>query len=127
MTSRRLSGIWDRNSGAKLMIRSPVKQHIRSRYGSIKAFELAKGLRPYAVRDYLRGRSILAAERAVMAECGPHDLEQPRLKRRRLSSELVERERAIRACEHRLEELAAALERAVQALETLKGLEAPAE
>lgn len=104
------------------MVHSDVKRHIRARYGTIKAFEKAKGLRPYAVRDHLRGRSVSAAERVISLECGPHELERPRLKRRQTSSPPSEREAAEARCATRLAELTAALDRAVEAVRDLKAL-----
>ncbi|KAI1692041.1 hypothetical protein DdX_21481 [Ditylenchus destructor] len=50
---------------------SPIKAQIRERYGSIKAFEQAFMLKPGMVRDHLRGRSVAAAETAILREFGP--------------------------------------------------------
>lgn len=69
---------------------SPIKAEIRKRYGSIKAFEKAKGLRPFAVRDHLGGRSVGAAEQAILREFGPHELEQSRVKSRRVNLDDIE-------------------------------------
>jgi protein involved in polysaccharide export with SLBB domain len=101
---------------------SPIKQQIRERFGSIKAFEIARGLRPHAVRDHLRGKSVSQAEVALLAEFGAHDLEQPRRQRRRGDLILVERSAAERLAAMRLVELQEAITRAEEAVATLKGL-----
>ncbi len=101
---------------------SPIKSQIRDRFGSIKAFEEAQGLRPGMVRDHLRGRSVAAAENALLREFGPHKLEAPRLKRRRRGSalEVVDRDTAIARCEAAAADLTAALDRAVEAIADLR-------
>lgn len=101
---------------------SPIKTAIRQRFGSIIAFEDAKGLRRNAVRDHLRGRSCSAAEGAILAEFGRHELEQPRLKHRRRNPLMVDLAGAEQLCEQRLEELASAIERAEEARQQLQQL-----
>lgn len=103
---------------------SPIKAQIRERYGSIKAFEQAFMLKPGMVRDHLRGRSVAAAETAILREFGPHDLEVPRQKRRRRASPLavLDRETALHRCELAASDLTAALERAADALADLRAV-----
>ncbi|MFN7400323.1 MAG: helix-turn-helix domain-containing protein [Sandaracinobacter sp.] len=52
------------------MHREDIKAELRKRYGSLIAFERAKGLPTASVKDVLRGRSVARTRRAVAEELG---------------------------------------------------------
>lgn len=104
------------------MIQSPIKIAIRRKYGTIKAFENAKGLRRHAVRDHLRGYSVSTAEEAITAEFGIHELEHPRLKQRRepnMEADISAAAKLVAGCAVELEAIQKRLEEANQNLARL--------
>lgn len=52
-----------------------VKAVLRKRYGSVCAFEKAKGLPPQSVSDVLRGRSVARTQAALILELVKSDAE----------------------------------------------------
>lgn len=52
------------------MHKEDIKAAIRKRYGSLLAFELAKGLPATSVKDVLRGRAVWQARVAIAEEVG---------------------------------------------------------
>ena len=52
-----------------------IKAQLRKRHGTVGRFATARGFKPQAVADWLRGRTSAAVERAVAEELGlaePH-------------------------------------------------------
>lgn len=56
----------------RTMHKEDIKGRLRKKHGTLKAFELVKGLPPTSVKDVLRGRASARVERAIA-----EDLELP--------------------------------------------------